>query len=192
MSEIQGRMKPSKGKGERFLGCDYYDDCLSRAALENWPSWNCENCDLFKTLFPGGKSKVSEEIESENPRMCKECGIRPTIQPNSPYCALCLALKGKEARARKKEASEATTKPQEERQGAGAALKSEKGPTQTIGQPEIVDPERNMELVLRFGKHGNLLNEIEALAQEEMRSVDLQVIYMLKKYLRNGEAVKGM
>jgi hypothetical protein len=186
------RMRPTKGKGERFLDCDYYDDCLSRAALENWPSLNCENCDLFKTLFHRGKSNLSEEgKESKNPRMCKECGIRPTIQPTSPYCASCLALKGKEARARKKEASHGALKPEKEKQGVQAALKSEKGPTRTIQEEEIIDSGANMEIVLSFDKYGHLLKEIERLAEEEVRPVELQVIYMLKRYLSNGETVKS-
>jgi hypothetical protein len=176
-------MRPTKGKGERFLGCDYYEDCLSRAALENWPSWNCESCDLFKTLFPGGKSKVSEEDKkSENPRMCKECGIRPTIQPNSPYCSVCLALKAKEARARKKEAIDKTPKGTKSNQEDSAALKTAKRPTQTIGQGEIVDPGRNMSFIFQ-GKHAYLLEEIERLAEEEVRTIEEQIIYILKSYL---------
>jgi len=133
-----------------------------------------------------------EDKKSENPRMCKDCGIRPTIQPNSPYCASCLALKGKEARARKKQASQGASKPGKEKQEAQAALKTEKGPTQTIQEEEIVDSGANMELVLKFGKYGHLLKEIERLAEEEVRPVELQVIYMLKRYLSNGEAVKSI
>ena len=34
-----------------------------------------------------------------------------------------------------------------------------------------------------FGKYGNILDRIEELADEEVRPVDLQVIYILKKGL---------
>jgi hypothetical protein len=38
---------PAKGIGARALGCDKYDECLYKAAVEDWPSFNCEGC-LYK------------------------------------------------------------------------------------------------------------------------------------------------
>ena len=41
----------------------------------------------------------------------------------------------------------------------------------------------NTALTIDFGKHSSILTEVEKLADEEMRPVDLQVIYMLKQAL---------
>jgi len=176
--------RPKRGQGERFLECRYYEDCLDLAAIQNWRSFNCEACDLYKTIFGEREHGMDKEAEKpENTRICKECEIRPTIQPSSPYCAICLGLKAKESRARKKRGHEDAPRTMKGKQGGQVALQSEKGPTQTIGQPEIIDSKRNVELVLKLGKHGYLLKEIERLAEEEVRSTEEQVIYILKNYL---------
>ena len=154
-------MKPGRGKGERNIHCDHYDECLSVAAQENWKSFNCEDCPLFR----GATKEVSAMTEKkENTRICEDCKEKPTISPKHPLCASCMARRSKQGREK------------------------EKG----IGQAEILDSGPNIELVLRFGKHGYLLKEIEKLAEEEVRPVDLQVIYMLKKYLSNREVVKSI
>lgn len=36
---------PVKGIGQRAMGCDQYDNCLYKAAVEDWDSFNCEQCD---------------------------------------------------------------------------------------------------------------------------------------------------
>ena len=44
-----------------------------------------------------------------------------------------------------------------------------------------VKPEAD--LAINFGKYGSVLERVEELAEEEMRPVDMQVIYMLRRAL---------
>lgn len=34
----------------RFLDCVYYDDCLSKAALNGWKSFSCKECKAMKLM----------------------------------------------------------------------------------------------------------------------------------------------
>ncbi len=38
----------SKGKGQRDIDCHRYNECLSFAAKQDWPSFNCEGCPEYK------------------------------------------------------------------------------------------------------------------------------------------------
>ena len=40
-------------------------------------------------------------------------------------------------------------------------------------------------LIIEFGKHAPVLREVERQAEEEMRPLDLQVIYILKSILKD-------
>jgi len=187
----KGKCRPSKGNGERWLDCKVYEDCLSLAAIRNWRTFNCESCDLYQAVFGKRENEMSERAKkSENVRLCKECGLRPTIQASSPYCSICLGLKAKKARARRKEAIEETSRGTKDKQGDRAALKTEEAPTKTIGKGEIVDPGRNMSLIFQ-GKHSYLLEEIERLAEEEIRTIDEQIIYIIKNYLASTQGPGG-
>ncbi len=57
-------------------------------------------------------------------------------------------------------------------------------------EPQKTQQDLNTALTIKFGKHNAILREVEKLADKEVRPVDLQVIYILKKYLNNGEMVK--
>lgn len=48
--DISQPIKPDvrKGKGQRDLDCNRYDECLSFAAIQYWPSFNCEGCSKYK------------------------------------------------------------------------------------------------------------------------------------------------
>lgn len=36
---------PIMGIGERAMGCKRYDECLYKAAVKDWDSFNCEGCE---------------------------------------------------------------------------------------------------------------------------------------------------
>ena len=36
---------PLKGWGIRDIGCNMYDTCLDKAAIEDWDGFNCEGCE---------------------------------------------------------------------------------------------------------------------------------------------------
>jgi len=97
--------KPKKGKGKRDLDCRYYNDCLDLAGLQNWRSFNCESCDVYKLTF--GKSNMDQQ-GGENQRICERCNEKPTITPKHRYCGSCMAHAANE----KKKAANHTPKPQ--------------------------------------------------------------------------------
>ena len=48
------------------------------------------------------------------------------------------------------------------------------------GKPVI---EQNTAITIEFGEHATILREVEKLSAQELRPVDMQIIYMLKKQL---------
>jgi len=168
------KAEPKKGKGERFLDCPHYEGCLDFCAIQNWKSFNCESCDFYIDSLK--KSPPSPE-KKENTRICEKCGKNPTIQPNSPLCASCIGKQAwKDGKAKKKRPLKkkipASPKRIETTQGKDKH------------KAEIVDSGRNMEVVFS-GKYGQVLKEVEKLANKEIRTVDEQIIYIIKNYLLN-------
>ena len=45
-----------------------------------------------------------ERIIMENIKLCKDCGQKPPISKNSPYCASCMAKRANKVKEAKKEA----------------------------------------------------------------------------------------
>ena len=64
-------MRPTRGKGDRYLECPYYNDCLDVAGLRSWKAWNCVECDLYKSIF--GK-KAFENIKMLHKRVSTKIG----------------------------------------------------------------------------------------------------------------------
>lgn len=170
--------RPSKGPGDRFLECRLYDECLDVAGLRNWKAWNCGGCDFYKSIFgkkvPENNLKDMSTIpeKKENTRICEDCD-KTTISPKHPLCASCMAGRSHKKRPPNKKAP--------------ASLKR-KGSTQSQGKhkAEIGDSGRDMEVVFK-GKYGKVLKEVEKLAEEEIRTVDEQIIYIVKSYLSNTQ-----
>lgn len=149
--------KPKKGKGERLLDCPQYDSCLDFAATLNWHDFTCQHCPFFEHEA----KKVT--TNPENIRLCEDCGEKPPISPKHRYCASCMAIRSHKARPSKKKS---TIKPKD------------KAETQKPQQ------DINTALTIEFSKHVSILKEIEKLAEEEVRPVDLQIIFILKSYLK--------
>jgi len=116
-------------------------------------------------------------------RICEKCGNNPTIQPNSPLCASCIGKQAwKDGKAKKKRPSKKKTP---------ASLKTKetiKG--QDKRKAEIGQPRGDFEVVFS-GKYSQVLKEVERLAEEEIRTVDEQIIYILKNYLSNTQVLNG-
>jgi len=161
--------RPVKGPGERFLQCKFYEDCLDFAALRNWHTFNCEGCPLYKRIYGEGKIVMLNE-EQENTRICSECKKNPTISPKHSLCASCMARRSHQAKAKRADAgSKAKT------EGFGMHHK------------EIVDSGLNLEAVFG-GKYGYLVKELEKVAEDEIRTLDEEIIFILKSYLSNKES----
>ena len=153
--------KPKKGKGKRNLKCEYYKDCLNFTAKEEWDCFNCEGCPRYN---PNLKEISTSPEKKENKNICKDCGEKPTITPTSPYCPTCLSKKAKKTKI-------------SDPQGGLKAKELQKS--------------KNTVLTIEFGRHSQILRQIEKLSEEEMRPVDMQVIYILKNYLENNGAIKS-
>jgi hypothetical protein len=161
---------PKRGKGQRDAECRRYDACLNIAVKKDWRSWNCESCPYF---MPGNENRVEKP---ENTGLCEKCGEKPKFG-RSPYCASCMARKSNEARKGKKTKK---TKPRRGRKKAGHTKdKAEKSPPRDDTAVITID----------FGKYAPILRKIERLAEEEIRSVESQVIYMLKTCLKGSGEV---
>jgi len=167
---------PLKGEGERFLECRHYEDCLDVSAIKNWRSFNCESCDFYISVFK--KTESQNEVKSmqttsenkENTRICERCGEKPTIQPSSPLCANCIAAKRWQGGSKNK----------------GPVKPRKKKTTIDKSKADKSQQDSNTAVTIEFGKHASILREVEKLAEEELRSIDLQVIYMLKNYLKSN------
>jgi len=164
------KANPKPGKGNRWIECRLYEECLSKAGLLNWKSLNCEACPLFQSFQ---KPLASGSIKQENTRICEECSLNKTISSSSPLCASCMARKSHKKRPPKKKIS-ASPKRKDTTQGPSSHKT-------LIGQPRS-----DFEVVFS-GKYGQILKEIEKLAEEEIRTVDEQIIYIIKTYLSNTQ-----
>ncbi len=155
---------PTQGKGERSFDCMHYSDCLDLAAGEDWKGFHCEVCTS------NGEASLMNDKITDNAKICKECNAKPVIAPHSDYCASCMAKRSNEARAHGKPHKKLTRR------------------KACIDKPQQTKPRRepNAALTIDFGKYDHVLTEIRELAEEEMRPVDLQVVYILKNYLEGN------
>jgi hypothetical protein len=152
---------PLKGKGHRELNCDLYETCLDLAAKNNWKAFNCEGCLKDKL--------TNTEIEKHVDIKLCACGS-PVIHPNSKLCASCL---GKMAHKNKK-APEKPVKPPKTKTEGCKPQKSTRPVQRKAGATCTVD----------FGKYASILKEVKKLADEDMRPLDLQIVYMLNSQLK--------
>jgi len=179
------KARPSKGQGNRFLECRLYDECLDVAGLRSWKAWSCEECDLYKSIF-GEKASENElkdmstpPEKKENTRICEKCGKNPTIQPNSPLCASCIGKQAwKDGKAKKKRHPNKKVSTSTKRKDTTQGHDKRKA--------EIGQPRAHFEVVFS-GKYSQVLKEVEELAEEEIRTVDEQIIYIIKTYLSNTQ-----
>lgn len=149
------------------------------SAFAGMPFMICEDCPQgLKNMNPTtpkgeimGEDKqlteaVNLETEAQQPHLCKECGEKPRMG-SSPYCASCMAIRGNKARALQKAADK---------------LKKEKR-AKGQGKSETARNVSDTALKIEFGSHADILREVEALADQEIRPVECQIIYMLKQQL---------
>ena len=164
--------KPRRGTGERNLECEFYKNCLDIAVRRNWKTWKCNECPRYD----GTKAVV----KPENTRVCEECGENKTITPKHALCAACL---GKKGRTKKKPA----------RNRKKAPVKHKKK-NETPHKPQAERPLPCGDTALRidFGRHVSVLRAVERLADEEMRPVDLQVVFLLKTSLDHIQESGGL
>jgi hypothetical protein len=173
MSKPGVTAKPKRGPGDKSVECSEYASCLDLAAKKDWKSFNCEACAHHKKK-PGNAKPMTDEKE-ENGRLC-DCG-KPTISPNCPYCPSCMAKKSNEARAVKQKAEKRAA----EKPSGGRKVEEA---THDMPKQEKPPARPSTALAIDFGKYADVLEQVKRRAEEEIRPIDLQVIFMLKQGLQ--------
>ena len=115
----------------------------------------CERCNQEDDTMEKRTEKTVFPIQ----KLCEECNEKPLINPVSKYCPSCLGRRAHLLKGRKKEPKQAKEK--------NVTMFNLKGNDTT--------------LTIDFGKYAPLLRDVEKLAEEEMRPVEMQIIYILKK-----------
>jgi len=102
-------------------------------------------------------------------KLCKKCGERETLSKSCPYCARCM---GDIARDKKKAPQAPVAKPPKI-MGDHPAMQGKACPGAITA------------VTIDFKSYPDLLRSIEGLATEEVRPLDLQIIYLLKSRVRD-------
>lgn len=153
-------------------------------------------CLICGNRYPGGKEgffmteKVERQIEkkkveaaetvpvgppetsSPSRKMCKTCGLKPTISDSCPLCPSCMRKKSMESRKGKTAPVQARRK----------ETKKDKA------WPEKTPPGESMTVNIDFDKHPHVLKQVSDLADQEIRPLDLQIIYLLKRHFETDKA----
>jgi len=124
-------------------------------------------------------SDKQEERKTENPapalaetrKLCATCGEKPTISDSCPYCPSCMRK-----RSKKKTASIISRKKAEAKTG-DEKTHDEKAPVAG-----------NMAVTVDFSGYPQILNDVRQLAGDEIRPLELQIVYLLKHHFT---ALKG-
>jgi hypothetical protein len=101
-------------------------------------------------------------------RKCSICKIKKTITPKHDLCGSCLAVKAKKTRKKpqimvSKDTTQAWAK-------------------ETRGVLEKAAYNENMNVEIDFTKYPGILNQIQKLADDQVRPVDGQIIFLLKSH----------
>lgn len=126
--------------------------------------------ELTKRVKEGEENKTPQ---SESPRLCA-CG-KKTLSPNCPYCPSCMSTK-----------SRAAKNPKGGIEGPQSVELSDQQDEKIIRSTVIAAPpqiEPDLNLMINFDSYVQILDEVKRMAKMEIRPVDLQVIYMLKKFI---------
>ena len=171
--------RAEKGQGTRHLDCDQYEACLGYAAKKDWTGFHCEDCTYEADQASARAAGATEKAKA----LCSDCQEKETLG-NSPFCPSCLGVRGNRAKAAKvKNKGTEAAKAIEKLTKAKETQRSRPKDKKTLRHAHTA-------LLLEFGKHASILREVESLADKEIRPIECQVIYMLKKQLTREEEVQ--
>jgi len=154
------KSQPRRGKGNRKTDCEIYSQCLDVAAKKDWKLWKCDLC-------PHYGDKEATATKPVNTRVCGECADKVTIGPKHDLCSSCLGKKAWSKTGKKKD----QRKPKKK-----TAAHDKPGGKKASCQGSMI-------VSVDFSRHAEVLNAIEKLSEEEIRPIDLQVVYIVKTYL---------
>jgi phosphoribosylformylglycinamidine (FGAM) synthase PurS component len=109
-----------------------------------------------------------QKTQTESKRICEKCGNNPTIHPNSKTCASCMA----KLSHKKRKCPESAFKAGKTKEAAGS-----------LAKPSVTPEKQKGAITIEFKSHVQILKEVEKLAEREMRPLDRQILYILKKYI---------
>ena len=120
------------------------------------------------------QTKSGAQGSEEGARLCKDCHEKPPMSPHSPYCSSCMQKRSIKARMKSKKASKGMEKEEPTVRAIAHSQGTPKGGTAAIR--------------IDFGKHQEVLGEVVKLADDQMRPLEIQIIYMLKTCLKTPGA----
>lgn len=144
----------------------------------------CEGCSQGaknqSMAQPGGDMSGNPKPEEQaGIRLCEDCREKPTMSPGCPYCPSCMSRRAHKARKLQ------GTSPKTPRREAQKSLNKASLASRDKCLPQSRESltEADTALKVDFGRHAHILREIEKLAEQQIRPVELQIIYMLKTCL---------
>ncbi len=135
-----------------------------------------EDLNLTKEKKEAEENKTPQ---SKNPRLCA-CG-KPTLSPNCPYCPSCMSKKSRDSKGKKENKKDTFG---DNFKGIKRDIKGPQKPPETP-----VQIGSGNDILIDFSSHDHILRSIEKLAEEEVRPVELQIIYILKSYLKSQQTL---
>jgi hypothetical protein len=125
----------------------------------------------------GGADMAKDQPKPQDgaKKICKKCEERETLSKSCPYCAKCM---GDIARDKKQAKKTPETK-------------DSKGTRERPDLPGKARPGAITAVTIDFENYGGLLVSIHELANEEVRPVDLQIIYLLKSKISDMKKAAG-
>jgi hypothetical protein len=179
---------PKRGHGRRHLNCEMFSACLEIAAVGNWKDFHCEGCpellefDAAPSKDPLGGSSflVGQQkeplMQDKKPVLCEECGVKPPMSVNGRLCASCMARRSNVNRSKKKTGKKKTKKaPPKPKSSPKPGIKEYMDRMETKVEEPVI--------TVHFGEYKEILGQIKRLAGEETRSLELQIIHLLKRSL---------
>ena len=125
-----------------------------------------------KKVEAAASPSVLPVIESRPQRICITCRKKPTISDSCPYCPSCMNKKSREGK-----------------KGKNAPVRARRKETkEDEARPEKTPPSESMMVEIDFGRFPLILKELQGLADQEIRPLDLQIIYLLKQHI---DAIKA-
>ena len=125
--------------------------------------------DRMEAIKTAHKKLEQDGNKLPEKKSCTECGQKPTIHPNSPFCASCLA---KRSRKNKRRSQSAPVKTKSKRTGQSMPKSQNRA---------VVEWQA---LAAVFQEHDQVLNKIGKLATEEVRPIEHQIVLMLRDQLK--------
>jgi len=182
---------PKCGKGRRHLKCELYTACLGIVAVGGWKDFNCEGCpellEFDKTHagdpLGGDSFLVGQQKESlmqdKKLALCEECKAKPVISPGSRLCASCMAIRSNRDRKKIQKAGRPRGRPKktppQPKLSPKPGIKDYMDRTEAKAEEPVI--------TVHFGEHKEILGQIKRLAGEETRTLELQIIHLLKSSL---------